>query len=270
MSAIKKALSEIRFSIPDAILQEVFVDRTSHWRNSPQSLDDQIVSLVLRPRVLVDADLVGGTEIFVSLEGVPARMVDQFMTIYAIPKDRTQGRSIVSVKHLSYLAYGALASMSANQLFQPCSVTPLTSAAQAMFDSINSIPPISTARARLIGENTVLVQDTSPPVGVGMLRCTIGNEEELGNLPPRTYIDFADMCVLAVKAYIYNEYIIKLDLGFINGGQEIGRFKEIVDGYADANTMYREFLKTKWQKIAYGADREKMRRFIQLQTGGYR
>lgn len=270
MSAIKKALSEIRFSIPDAILQEVFVDRTQHWRNTPLSLDDQIMTLVIRPRVLVDADLTGGTEIFISLEGISARMVDQYMTVYTVPKDRTQGRSIVSVKNVSYLAYGALASMSANQLFQPCSVTPLTTAAQAMFDSVNAIPPISTARVRLIGENTILVQDTSPPVGVGMVRCTIGNEEELGNLPPRTYIQFADMCVLAVKAYIYNEYIIKLDLGFMNGGQEIGRFKEIVDSYADANTMYREYLRNKWGRIAYSADREKMRRFTQLQTGGYR
>lgn len=272
MSALKKALSEIRFSIPEPVLREVFVDRTQHWVNSPLSLDDQIMSLVLRERVLVDLDLVagGGTEVFVSLEGIPGRMVDQFMTVYHVPKDRTQGRSIVSIKHVSYLAYGALASMSANQLFQPCSVTPLTSASQAMYDSINSIPPVSTARARLIGENTVLVQDTSPPVGVGMIRCVIGNEEDLGNLPPRAWLVFSELCVLAVKSYIHTQYTIKLDLGFISGGQEIGRFKQIVDEYADAEGMYIEMRNGRWSRAAHSSDREKKRRMIQYMAGGYR
>lgn len=270
MLALKKAIEEIRWQIPPDILREVFMSKIQSWRSNASSLDEQILVNVIRPRVLMDANIVGGTEINVSMEGLKAEIIDNYMAVYNIPKSRTQGRSIMSVSSISYASMSATSLIAASQAFSVCSQTPVLAAGQALFDSVNTIPNISSARVSLIGENVILVQDTAVPMAYGFITCTIANDENLSNIQIRSIIDFADMCVLAVKAYIYNEYRIKLDQGYISGGQEIGAFKEIIEEYRDANQMYREFLKQKWQKIAYMNDRVKMTRHIRRQAGSWR
>ena len=270
MLALKKAVEEVRWQIPPEILKVVFMSRIQNWRSTASSLDEQIMLNVIRPRVLMDANIVGGTEINVPLEGLQAQIVDNYMAVYNIPKSRTQGRSIMSVSSISYASMSATSLIAASQAFSVCSQTPVLAAGQALFDSVNTIPNISSARVSLIGENVILVQDTAVPMAYGFITCTIANDENLNNIQMRSILNFADLCVLAVKAYIYNEYRIKIDQGFISGGQEIGAFKDIIEEYRDANQMYRDYLRNTWQKVAYMNDRVKMTRRIRSQAGSWR
>lgn len=270
MLALKKAVEEVRWSVPLDILKEVFIPKMARYKGAAISLDEQILTQVIRPRVLMDCNIVGGTEINVPLEGLKAEMVDNYMAVYNIPKSRTQGRSIMSVSSISYASMSATSLIAASQAFSVCSQTPVLAAGQALFDANNTIPNISSARVSLIGENVILVQDTAVPMAYGFITCTIANDDNLNNIQMRSILHFADLCVLAVKAYIYNEYRIKLDRGFISGGQEIGAFKEIVEEYRDANQMYREYLRETWQKVAYMNDRVKMTRHIRRQAGNWR
>jgi len=73
MGPINKALDEIKFRIPKQILDLIFVQRTNvwgntNWKNNVISIDECIMSTVIRPRVLVDCNLVGGAEVFIPLE----------------------------------------------------------------------------------------------------------------------------------------------------------------------------------------------------------
>jgi len=52
------------------------------------------------------------------------------------------------------------------------------------------------------------------------------------------------------------------------GGMALGRIKEIVDSYADANELYQEYLMTKWQKIALMQDSSSVGRYMKLLIGG--
>jgi hypothetical protein len=270
MNPITKALDEIKFRIPRDILNEVFQKKNYSWRATPISVDEQILTQVIKARVLVDCNLVGGTEAFVSLEGVPQDRVENFISVYHIPKDMTQGRSIMSVLSISYISSSTMAMAPALQGFKPCSVTPPLLAGQAMMDAMGSMPITSSAKVQLIGENTIMVKDTAPPVGYGFLRCVLANDENMSHIQMRSIPDFCKLCELACKSYIYNEYAIILDRGQLFGGHDIGRFKEIVDGYADVEEMYQDFLKNKWQAISFMNDQESFERFIKLGIGSYR
>lgn len=262
MIAIKKAVDEIKYSIPKEILNQVFVKPSKHWRDAPASLDDAIISVVIRPQVMVDMDLVGGTEVNIPLWLAPSKLVDMYMTIYNIPKDMTQGRSITSAISVSYVTSSMMSATPGYQVFDPCSISPVLQAGQAVFDSMNTIPIVSSANVSLIGDNAVLVQDPSPPVGHGFLKAIIANDSNLGNIQLRSIPVFTELCELACKAYIYNELVIKMDRGVIYAGHELGSFMNEVNKYADARQMYKEHLKNKWTKVAFMNDANRFKNHI--------
>lgn len=267
---ITKAVSEMWRRIPGEILREVFAPNYNNWRAVPISVDDQICSQVIRSRVVVDCDLVGGQEVWVPLEGLRNERTPEMMSVIYIPKDRTQGRTITQVLHLGYMNYVAASQQTANGMFNNNSVTPLTTAAQALNASYDTPGKMGTSRLEIIGENVILVKDPSIAPTSGVLRCILSNDENMNNLSIRSYDAFAKLCELAVKSHIYNRLVIEMDSGKIRGGFEIGAFKQIVDSYSDKEEEYQEYKKTKWQKIAVMNDRESHERIIRRQIGGLR
>lgn len=270
MNPIQKAIDELRFRIPREILRQVFRPVPLNWRATPVSTDEQILNTVIRPRVMIDCDIVGGTEVFISLEGLTPQVTDRLVTVYHIPKDRTDNRVITSVLSLTWVTATAAAYMSADANFKPCSVSPLMTAGQALLNAAGPTPTPSTAKVSLIAENTVMIRDTVGISGFGFLRCFLGNDENFSHLQIRSIPYFCRLVELATKSFIYNEYVIELDRGKVQGGYEIGKFKEIIEQYADAETMYQEYLLGTWSRTAFMNDREAHERFIKLQLGGLR
>lgn len=270
MTPITKLLSEARFRIPLEILNEVFLPKQTYWRGPTPSLDEMIKSKVITPRLLVDVNMVGGIQTMVSLEGLPSQEADQFMSVYHIPKDRTQGKTISSVLSVSYLTPAMISRMPALSNFASCSVTPTLMAAQAMIDSVTPIPVSSSARVELVGENTIVIRDLMPILGSTFIRCILDADENMSNLRRAAYPVFCRLGVMAIKSYIYNNHTVSMDQGQIQFGSTIGRFKEIIDSYADAEEMYQEYLTGPWAKVNMMNDHETHTRLIKLGAGGYR
>jgi len=267
MLAVQKALDEVRFTIPREILEVVFTPKNIKWRSNPPSLDEQIMAAVVRPRVLVDCDLVGGTEAFIPLDGIPYERHDDYTSVYRIPKDRTQGRSINSVLNITFSdpskvsSYGVAAGQQNTMMLQVGS---------SVMDAQGSIPVTSTAKIQLIGENVVMVRDTVILPANVYLRCILANDENMAGLQMRSYHHFAKLVVLAVKAHVFNNYAIQMDVGQLLGGMQLGRFKEIVDTYADSNELYDTYLHEKMQKVLFMSDNESHTRFLKQIIGGSR
>jgi hypothetical protein len=267
MMAINKALDEVRFNIPPEVLDVVFLEQERRWRKTPVSLDEVILHTVIRPRVLVDCRLLGGTEAFIYLDGVPFTRTDDYTSVYHIPKRLTQGRTITSVKNITFTdptkvsSYGIAAGQQNTQMMQVGS---------AVMDAHGSIPVTSTARVQLIGENVIMVRDTVVLPANIYLRCMLEDDENMNHIQLKSYRAFAKLVVLAVKHYIYNFYIVPMDIGALHGGQALGRIKEIIDGYSEAGDQYQEFLTEKWEKIAVMNDMESWGRMIRLMIGGSR
>lgn len=267
MNPITRAIDVVKFRIPRLILDEVFQNQGYYTRGVPISIDERMLAAVVRPRVLVDCSLVGGAEVLIDLDGIPGEFVNMFETIYRVPKSRTQGRSIISCLSVGYGTTSQIAQTGGTTGFRPGSVTPITQGAQSITDSFSPVPAISTAKCSMIGENVILIKDTNPPVANAYLRCVIAHDENMSHLQPRTIPAFTKLVELAVKAYVYNEMSVRIDQAFLSGGQTLGRFKEIVDEYRDAEEMYNTYLLEKWTKIELMNDREAHNRFIRIQTG---
>lgn len=268
MNLIRKAIDEVRFHIPLPILEMAFITQQPLPYGVRPSLDSRIRELVLDQRVLVDCNLVGGVELTIPLDGLVPERVDNLHALYRIPKERTQGRTILSVLSTA-LSYGANHGVtSATDQTGFANQSALSNATLGLLNSASPIPLVAQAHVTLVGENTVVVQDhLHLPPGTH-LRCLVTNDSELNNINPASYHAFCQLAVLATKAYIYNHLVLPIDESYLVGGVSLGRFREIVDGFADANELYQEHLKERWKVTAFHNDPERHRRHLKLIMGG--
>jgi hypothetical protein len=268
MNILNKATAELMYRIPYELLRVAFMDPNPSWRQTPVSIEDRIVSEVIRNRVMHDCNLVGGQTVLVSLDGLLPEYIDAYTMVYEIPPDRISYRNIISVLSVGYLPYNTAYSSVTNSMgtVYPNTMTDLMSAAQRVGDSASSVPLISNASVELIGANVVLIRDQQRMFTSSyQLRCVIANDEHMSNISPRAYLAFAKLCEHAVKSYIYNRLIVAIDQAYLTGGQELGQFKAIVETYSDQEEMYQTYLNEKWRKIAYMATPHDHTRLIRMQ-----
>jgi hypothetical protein len=64
--------------------------------------------------------------------------------------------------------------------------------------------------------------------------------------------------------------VIEVDIGEIQGGQVIGKIKEVLDSYADSEQLYEDYMRDTFQKVLFHNDDESMHRLQKLMIGGYR
>lgn len=266
MNILQKALAEVRYSLPNEILQIAFIDKGINYRAAPISLEERIMSKVIRPRVIVDIDIAGGELMIVDTSGVIPQLVDVRTMVFELPAEKVMYKTILAVLSASYIPTGG----NFNQTTMPYQITPqsqgsdLMSAGMRVGNAMANSQPLSNSEVELIGYNTVLIRQQMRVSNVYSLRVMVGNEENLNNLPIKAIPYFSKLCVLAVKAYIYNTLLVAMDENFIYRGQQLGVIKSIIEGYADVNEMYQVFLKENWSGVAYMSDHGRMRRFIKL------
>lgn len=264
MGAIQKAIQEVKFAIPIEILKEIFVRRDFGQTPLPVSVDTMIREKVIDARVLVDCNLLGGTQVEIPLNSVTPETVDPYKLIYRIPKSLTQNRTISRVLSITI---GQSTMMNTSYMGVE-GYSQILEAAQGMMAAQQGIPIVSSAYIRLIAENTVLVSDYISLPRTAYLRCYLESDDEYSSMNPMTYPHFSHLVELAVKAYIYNSGVIKIGMGQLVGGMELGRFREIVDSYSDANQMYKDYIKETWTKVMLMDDPRSKERHLRLIVGG--
>lgn len=264
MNPVSYSLQNIHRTIPRDILEKVFISIIQHRYTVPVSLDARIRELVIEPWVMVDCNLVGGTETFLPLEAVPREQMDPFTVIYRIPKSMTQGRTITSALSVSF-GQGSIIG-STNMGLRGSS--PMLDAASSVMNAQLPIPMVSSAYCTLIGENVVLIGDNIALPTNLFLRCKLENDEAFTHLKPTSYMQFAQLVEYAIKAYIYTNSAIVMDRAFIHAGADLGRMKEIIDSYSDAFENYKTYFRETWQKVSILNDYTAHRRHLQMITGG--
>lgn len=272
MSALMYCVGEVRNQIPYEILYNgLMIDEVAETANLT-SLDDKLISKVIRKRVLMDANIVGGMELIVPLNNVQPMYFEDFYTVYRIDKELTLNREIVSALGLSAMpvnmGYGNPNSGSAGMGLpyqgNMCNgrFNPLVSVADRIGDAASLSGMIHNAHLELVGPNTVLVNQHYRILAHLGLRCIVENESNLNNIQPRSWKDLSMLCVLATKAYLYNKLIVAINSGVLAGGQDLGMFKSILESYDSAEEDYRNFLIEVWAPVSYMNDNGRYSRLL--------
>lgn len=275
MGPMQKAIMEVKATIPKQILELAFLSNDNPRILVKRNLESVIRERVIEARVKVDCDLMGGIQVAIPLGQITPEVVDLWNVIYHIPKTFTQGRSIVSALSFSYGPGGSMGFSPAiytamNNMGSAGQHSPLTDALQGVYNSNAPIPIVSTAKVQLIGENVIHISDVNPIARSGYLRCMLENDEEMTNLKPASYECFSQLVIFATKAWIYNNLRIALDMGEIAMGQQLSIIKEIIDGYSDAEELYKTHLKEKWMKVSKMNDTQSWQRQLKLMSSGLR
>jgi hypothetical protein len=265
MSPIQKAIADVKFKIPLPILQEAFIASEFGSRSIlPITLDAMIREKVIDARVAMDVNLTGGTQVTIPLDGCPSEWIDSNNIVYRVPKTLTEGRRIsrvYSVALAGALGGGSLMGSSTSELWD---------AAKQVLNATADIPQVSSARVRLVGENTILLTESNGFVSNTFVRAYVEHDNDFSQFNPTTYPAFSKLVELATKAYIYTNLLIPMGESKISGGFELGRFREIVDSYADANEMYDTYFDETWRRVAIMDDARSHQRHISLLIGGAR
>jgi len=230
MSAhIQYGLDRIYREINTEILQ-----RTLFGRNVGQyeiaSLDDRIVSEIIRGIVLKDVLMVTGERLVMDLTNIP-RQTYPTGTQWVIPSDLLNGRSIL--QPLAIINRGPI---------HP----------EGTMGNANHP---GTEKVYLVGPNTIATPQTmlSPHVA---LRYILSHDANLHNLPVSSQMQFGKLCVLAAKGYVHKELSLSTGFSAFSHGNMSEHIRSIVDEYADSFELYEETEMKRWKKINVFADKK--------------
>lgn len=265
MDPITKALEEVENQIPPQILRYAFIGQHNVYSRIIVNLSTVIREKIIAGRVLKDCSINGGVRDSVKISGLSFRSTDRGQRIYHIPKSLTQGRSLINP-----LSVGNTDFIRTVDDYTGAMSGSMVGLSQNILDTSSSIP-YHTTDVRLVGENIILVEDVWDYIGNDIwLWGVFGNDEMMSDLNPRSWNVFEDLVVLATKAWIYNNCDIKIAEGVIEMGMEVGRFRDVVSEYSDANELYREAVKTRWAKVALLNDKGSRKRNTRAITPVYR
>lgn len=279
MSPIQYALSEIAYAINPKILQMAFTPperfRFQQTIVNNNTIEDRIRDKVIDGRVRNLINLRGSQEIVISLSGLPLIQEENSVGWHChIPLHLTNGRRIVGVRSL-YMGLGTnamgvvnTATMMGYGNGMGCGKDLNLQMAEELMKNNSPLALNHTNAVYLVDENTIYCEDVIIQGGM-MLRCTVESDEEFSFLTGPYKRPFAKLCVLATKAYIYNELDIKVDQGQMISGTEVGRIREWIDKYSDAEELLQEFIDTEWTKIQIMADKPKRHNYLKLLTSPF-
>lgn len=275
------ALNQLtRFGIPKAILNIAFMSRfanNAQFLGGLGSLHDRIREEVITPRILVDCNLLHGTQITVPLVKCEKLVWNYYETVYRVPMELTAGRKVISPLELTAAAGAVLTSdgsmsattagMYSNNMASFSGVGANVAAARQMMNSVMPIHNVSNALLYLLGDNTILIKDSVIVPSTMHLRLVVENDANFNHIQPAWYPDFYELVLIAVQSYIYNLIVIEQDAAFIASGGELNRMRDIIEGYADAEERYKE-QREHWYKCAMLNDPEGSRQHYSLSVGG--
>lgn len=250
LNKIEFLIRKIKQQIPMPVLNYAFIPRRNDGSNTSalrQTMDWTIRSEIIDNWVLPDCNLTGGQEVTIDLAA--CRIRDNLIGGYLveIPLEATGGRHITTVMSVGSLSGALSVSRTGNEIA----------------DAVMGPMAVSHARVQIVGPNIILMEGMIFSAMRSLL-VRLENESSFNNIQEPALLNLSKLCVLAAKAYIYNQCIIDAEQSPIIHGVPFGVIKNIIDGYADSQSMYQEYLETDWYCTAIMQDRETHNKMLRM------
>lgn len=273
MSVITKLIADVKAEIPRAVLEVAFLGEIGRENRFANNIDYQIRQKVIDARVWVDLNLQGAEEVNISLQDATTEADGQYRTLVRIPKKATGGRVITQVLAFNY-TYNGVTGLTNNGYNNNSynmsneGNSPQMNSAAKILRAASPAPILGSAATRIVGENVILVTDYMGSVKQGNMTVRLSHDPELNTFKPTSIPQLSQLVLYAVKAYIYTNTIISLDMGHMYGASEVGRIREIIDGYADCNELYRTYYKEEMIAVNFMNDDTRHGNFLRTLIGG--
>lgn len=264
LTPLDHAINRIKLNIPKEILDKTFIQSNQRFRayRSAVSVDHLIRQKVIREIVLTDCNLIGANEVKVAVLRSWCQLIDSNNIIVRVPKTHTQNRTITEVLNATYLPQsGYLMPYGTIQ-----AVSEMTLAQNKLLNSIRNPTISGTIDTEIVGENVIAIIGAGTVPNNLFLTVMVEYDENMSTLSRSAYGVFAQLCLLATKAYIWSNRIVLMDKAEIEGGYQLNRYTSIIEGYEDAYEQYTEFLEEKWKKISFMADPARRKKHLSMIT----
>lgn len=269
MDVIANAINHVMFEIDETILNDAFKSKKSFYGRRLQSIESRIEEEVIRKKVKQDLDNLGGVSIQIPLNGIPFEKLADYTRIYHIPKTKTMGRTISHVNRVSLYTASNFGTNAYGESYKLQRMSPVERSIQSVVTSHRPMPNMTNAEVEILSDNVVKINDYQNFATNMILECMIGFSDGLSEIKRVYYQDFAELVLWAVKAYIFRSLRLSLDKTRLEGGRDLGVYKEIVEEFRDANEAYRDLLNEKWSKILLLNDQSRKQKHI-LRSGKIR
>lgn len=262
MNALIYAVNLVHNTIPRELLHAGMMYTEKEATANLTSLDDKLLTKVIRSRVLLDTNIIGGVELIIPITNIQPTFTDYYYTVYHIPPDLIMNRRIISALSISYLPINSTPDQIGGMYGYGGCANPVTATADRVGDAAASSSVLTNANLELVGPNTVLVYANYRAISNFGIRIVIENDSNLSNIQARSYVNLGTLCVLATKSYIYNTLIIPVNMGVLSGGQDLGVFKSILESYSSAEEDYSTYLREVWGSVALMNDSQRYNRYL--------
>ncbi len=264
LTPLDHAINRIKLNIPKEILEKTFIESNQRFRayRSAVSVDSLIRQKVIREIVMTDCNLIGANEIQVPVLKSWCQLIDSNNIIVRVPKTHTQNRTITEVLNATYLPQsGYLMPYGTIQ-----AVSDMTLAQNKLLNSVRNPTISGTVDTEVVGENVIAIVGAGTIPNNLFLTVMVEYDESMSSLNRAAYGVFAQLCLLATKAYIWTNRIVMMDKAEVDGGYTLNRYTSIVEGYEDAYEQYTEYFDEKWRKTSYRADPQRHKKHMAMIT----
>lgn len=272
MNALDYAVNEVKNKIPYELLYAGVTYGEDPQIVNLSSIEDKLVQKVIKRRVLLMCNVIGGIEMMVPINQLYPTFHESMYTVYQIPPELIMNKEIISALHLTYVpgsgfmgsqgGYSGVGSIYSPGGADMFSNNPVVNVAGRIGASASMSGVLTNAHLEIVARNTIAVYANYRSLTNFGIMVTLENDSKLSNLQPRSYNALGRLCELATKAYIYNKLIIPVNSGYLSGGQDLGVFKSLLESYADAEENYQTYIQEVWGKTMFLNDTTRTNRFL--------
>lgn len=247
-NALDIALTRIMFTIPKDVLTLAFQNKADP-SEAEFTLEELILQKVIQARVYKDTNLYGGKlkKILLMPDWITnlkytvadAHLQTGPYSIYRIPPFARENLPLVEVHSVTYR--GSSSGFFPGGAVYDYGMTALDLGADVL-DSHTMRTSIQRPCVTLLSGDLVKLHPSQQNLQIWLLSCRLAYDSEFTNINTSAMDTFADLCVAAVKSYVYNTLFVPVDRAYVEAGFEISSIKSIIDGYSDSEQRYREML----------------------------